>query len=195
MGIGLETLFHLVYEFFHWAISWVFPQMVHVRSDQRGVLVNGRKSRVVPPGHVWFWRNWSTLFVETIARRAPEMGDQPLTTQDDSTVRVGGVLVYTIEDVQKWILENEDPEHGLLVEASRVIRDYVVEHSFEEVQGLAARDEDDDEDDELTAEARLQLEGAFGVRVHRLGLTAFAEARVMDLNHCGSAINVEMIGK
>lgn len=194
MGIGLETLFHLVYEFFHWLVSWVFPQQGMIDRTEMGVLIRGNYVKVLKPGPYWHWVRWSDVYVDNIVRKVREMQDQVLTTADGITVRAGGVLVFEITDIRTWIVKNEDPEQGLLVDAQRVLRDFVKASTFEEIQDFEPEvlDEDEDADDPLTKRTRSELNDYFGVYVRQLGLTVFAETEARDHNHTGSAFTLSV---
>jgi len=77
---------------------------------------------------------WSECYTDNIKRKVIDLPKQVLTTKDGKRVRVGGVFVYHIRDIEKWIIENEDPESGVLIEAERVVREWVRHHDFQEVQ-------------------------------------------------------------
>lgn len=196
MGVGLETLFHLVYEFFHWLVSWLFPKQGMIDKTERGVLIRGNYVKVLLPGPYWHWVRWSDVYVDNIVRKVREMTDQALTTEDGKTVRAGGVIEFEITDIESWIVNNEDPEQGLMVAAQRVLRDFVRSSTFDEIQGFEPEDidEDDEADDPLTARAREELNGDFGVHVIQLGLTVFAESTARDFNHTGSAFSISLGG-
>lgn len=197
MGVGLENLFQLVYEFFHFVIAWIFPQQGMIDRTEMGVLIRGKTVKVLKPGPYWHWRRWSDVYVDNVVRKVREMTDQVLTTADGCTVRAGGVIVFEITDIETWIVNNEDPEAGLLVAAQRVLRDFVKANTFEETQELEAEDIDDDADaeDPLTSAARKALNDDFGVMVRQLGLTVFAETEARDHNHTGSAFSLHIGGQ
>jgi hypothetical protein len=94
-------------------------------------------------------------------------------------------MAYHITNVVTWIVENEDPEHGVQAEAARVLREWVKVQTFDEVQTFkpAKRGEDD-----LTRLAQAELGTDFGVRIRQLGLASFAESEATDLHHSGLKI-------
>lgn len=180
MGLGLDTLFSLVYEVVHWAIQWMFPHMTMIEATDQGVKVSGKRVKVLDPGRHWYHRRLSTVYTANVKRQTHALEDQLLTTGDGKRVRVGGVLVYSITDIEKWLIENEDSADAVEEMAAHALREVVISASFDEMQKARERKRD-----ELTRSAQEML-GMFGVRVEYLRLTSFAETDAKDLHHSGS---------
>lgn len=177
MGIGLETLFHLVYELFHWCISWIVPEYVMIEAQQEGVKVTGPKVTTLMPGGYWKHRQRTTVYAWNVKRAVREPSDVVATTRDGIVVRVGISLAFIITNIKTWLMENEDAEQGLLVDVQRVVLKFVRTHTFDEIQ--------DHDEDVLTKLAQKELGRYFGVQVKQLGITTFAETELRDLNHSG----------
>lgn len=177
MGIGLETLFHLVYELVHWTISWCIPEYGVIEAQELGVKVTGPKVTELKPGGYWKHRQRTTVYTANVKRVVREPADVIATTKDGKSVRVGIAMAYIITNIRTWLIDNEDAEEGLLVDAQRVVLKYVRMHDFAEIQ-------DHDEDD-LTKFAQKELGRYFGVQIRQLGITTFVETECKDLNHSG----------
>lgn len=178
MGVGLETLFHLVYELVHWIISWCVPDYGIIEAHERGVKVTGKRVTELSPGGYWQHSARTTVYKDNIKRKVREPADVIATTKDGSTVRVGISFAFTIVNIKTWLMENEDAEQGLLVDVQRVVLNFVRQHTFEEIQAH--------DGDKITKLAQKELGRYFGVQVKQLGITTFAETECRDLNHSGS---------
>lgn len=192
--MGLEPLFSWIPALFSFLLSWL-PHGARLHVHEGGVKISGsnvvelsRKRRwstlwLVP---AWYWwvPRFSDIFTDNIKRKVIDLPDQLLTTKDRKRVRAGGVLVYHLQNVITWLVENEDPEDGVQVEAARVLREWVKARTFDEVQNYTAEKRSDDV---LTRLGQDQLGADFGVRVRQLSLTCFAETAARDLYHSGIA--------
>jgi hypothetical protein len=178
MGVGLETLFHLVYELVHWIISWCVPDYGMIEAQEEGVKVTGSRVRELKPGGYWMHSARTTVYKANVKRVVREPADVIATTKDEMSVRVGISLAFRISNIKTWLIENEDSEQGLLIDAQRVILGYVRKHTFAEIQ--------DHDEVQLTKLAQKELGRYFGVQVTQLGITTFVETECKDLNHSGS---------
>ncbi len=184
--MGLEPLFSWLPELLSWMLSWL-PHGARLPVHEGGVKISGTRVREVK--HGGFSRSWyfwvprfSEIFTDNVKRKVIELREQLLTTSDGKRVRAGGIMAYHITNVVTWIVENEDPEHGVQAEAARVLREWVKVQTFDEVQAFkpSRRDYDD-----LTRMAQSELGTAFGVRIRQLGLASFAETAATDMHHSG----------
>lgn len=180
MGIGLETLFHLVYEIVHWAVAWTIPGVVHVEATDRGVRVTKEHVVELEPGWHFYHRRLQTVYTANVRRQTIALPDQLLTTHDRKRVRVGGLLVYHVTDVTKFLIENDDAAEGLVEMAGHALREVVIDGDFADMQKKREQKRD-----ELTRSAQEML-GQYGVRVEYLRLSTFAETAARDIYHGGS---------
>lgn len=181
MGLGIDNLFCWIPWFVRWCISWL-PSRGRLHAFEGGVKVSGEKIKVLKFGTFWFLPRWSEVYVDNVKRKVIDLPKQVLTTKDRKRVRVGGVFVYHIRDIEKWIVENENPEEGVQVEAERVLREWVKKHSFDQVQNYKSERR---EEDHLTCMAQKELGADFGVWVRQLAFKDFAETDAKDLYHSG----------
>jgi hypothetical protein len=184
--MGLEPLFSWIPELLGWLLSWL-PHGARLQAHEGGVCISGEHVRELRRGgwlRSWyFWvPRFSVVYVDNVKRKVVELPEQLLTTSDGKRVRAGGVLVYHISNAITWLVENEDPEHGVQAEAARVLREWVRISTFGHVQTFRAgkRAEDD-----LTRLAQNELGQSFGVYVRQLALASFAESDAWDLHHSG----------
>ena len=177
--MGLEHLFCWVPWLIKWLMGWV-PHIGRIHRFQKGVKVSGQKTKVLS-GWYWWLPQFSDIYVDNVVRKVVVLPEQLLTTADGQCVRVGGLLVYTIEDIVVWLMENDDPDHGLLNEAARVLRDWVRGKTFQQIVEAKAGDMD-----ELTMMCADAVELEFGVDVRGIGMTNFARTTSMNLHHMGA---------
>ena len=177
MGIGLETLFHLVYEMVHWTIAWVIPKYSFIEAAEMGVKITGKRVKELSPGGFWSHRKRSAVYVDNVKRKVREPADVTATTSDGISVRVGISLAFIIINIKTWLVENEDAEQGLLLDCQRAVLKFVRARSFSEIQRQP--------EEELTKFAQRELGRYFGVQVKQLGITTFVETDCRDLNHSG----------
>lgn len=182
MGVGLETLFHLVYELFHWIISWCVPDYGIIEAQEEGVKVTGARVKVLKPGGYWQHSARTTVYKDNVRRKVREPSDVVATTKDGIVVRVGISFAFIITNIETWLMANEDAEQGLLIDAQRVVLKFVRTHTHDEIQDL--------DEEALTKLAQKELGRYFGVQVKGLGITTFAETELRDLNHSGDVPGV-----
>jgi len=191
----MASVFSWIPQLLEWLLGWV-PHMGRIQTYEAGVKMSGPRVRElrntdrllgIGPRGVFLWvPHFSELFRDNVVRKVVELPEQLLTTADGERVRAGGVLVYHITNVVTWLAENEDPEHGLLVDASRVMREWVRSMTFAQVQAFrpAKRGEDD-----LTKLAQAEMGADFGVRIRLLALASFARTDARDLHHSGALVS------
>lgn len=185
MGIGLETLLHLVYEIVHWTVSWIVPEYVMIEAQQEGVKVTGKRVTVLTPGSYWRHRQRTAIYTWNVKRAVREPSDVVATTKDGIVVRVGISLAFIIINIKTWLMDNEDAEQGLLVDVQRVVLKFVRTHTFDQIQ--------EHDEDQLTKLAQKELGRYFGVQVKQLGITTFAKTELRDLNHSGDVPGVVLL--
>lgn len=162
-----------------WVLNWV-PRIGRLHCYQGGVKVTGRTVKVLGTWY-WFIPNVSEVFQDNVVRKARALDKQTLTTKDDVTVRVGGVLVFTVADVVTWLIENEHPDTSLLVEAERAVRRFVEAHTYDELRS---------DQRDLTPMGQAVLAGPFGVDIERLAMTDFARTTARDFVVSGTPVMV-----
>lgn len=191
--MGLEALFFWLKPLLVWLLEWL-PHGARLPVHEGGVIISGEKVRIIArrrrwstlwlmPSWYWWVPRFSDVFTDNVKRKVIELPEQLLTTKDGRRVRAGGVFVYHVTNVERWLVENEAPEQGVQVQASRVLRDWVKARRFDDVQSFSP---DRRKEDELTRTAQADVGQDFGIRVESLGLASFAECEARDLHHSGS---------
>lgn len=184
--MGFEPLFSWIPELLLWMLSWL-PHGARLPLHEGGVKISGVRVSEIKRGKVlrswYFWvPRFSQIFTDNVKRKVVELPEQLLTTGDGKRVRAGGIMAYHISNVVTWLVENEDPEHGVQAEAARVLREWVKCRTFAEVQEFKPEKRGEDG---LTRMAQADLGTDFGVRIRQLGLASFAESAATDLHHSG----------
>lgn len=179
--MGFEPLFSWIPAVLLWLLSWL-PHAARLPVHEGGVKISGKKVREIKPGWYWWVPRFTETFSDNVKRKVVDLPEQLLTTKDECRVRAGGIMIYHITNIERWLVENETPEHGVQVQASRVLREWVKDRAFADVQAFKP---DKRSTDELTRMAQGELGTDFGVRIEQLALASFAETEATDLHHSG----------
>lgn len=168
-------------EFFHF-LGTLFPRWHLIRSTEGGVVFRRNGERIVNgPRLIWWLPCVSDLETVPIVRQVIDLEPQTLMTKDDVQVVASGVVVYDIDDVRKYLVENYDAELSLAEVASAALREVIVGARLEEIQ----RNTRKTMDNALTKAAKEHL-AEFGVRVERMRLTDFSKAMVVNYVGAGA---------
>ena len=148
----------------------------------------GGKIVLLKPGHIYFY--WLiTTNVYTIETKRQIMSiSQRLTTKDEITVLVEGVIVYEIDDVQKAIVETRDHEDTISEIGEKVTVKPIMSRTFEEVRVAIA--DSNKLNNEIKSGARTEL-ASYGVKVVDGYISSFAETKVFSHDGSGMAIQEE----
>lgn len=168
------------------AILSIFPRRVIVRHTHRGVKWSlWRQPRALEPGVRWYWPLISDVEVIPSARQTLGLTHQTLTTSDQKTLAVAGVIVYNIKDIVLAIGEKNYDVDDTVAEVSRAaIIDVVSSWKFEDLCNDIPGTQKD-----LTRECRKQLR-PFGVYVHRAALTDFTICEAHSLLGKPDTLNI-----
>lgn len=167
--------------FAHWIASWV-PRWHLVRKREK--LVKFRPfSKVLVyeprPGRalrvVFYWPAFTEVLPVFVGRQTLSLPPQTLTTKDGVPVVATGVVVFTIEDVERYLVENWDSDEAIAEVAGAALRKAIISKTFEEIQAGRA-----DIDNAISREVT-KLVDPFGVKVEYARLVSFAKARVLNL--------------
>ena len=157
--------------------DWI-PRPRIVRITDAGVRFwFGKWARVVYPGWRLDWPAIMDMEVVPVVRQVVQLESQTLFTGDAKTVIAGAVIVFSIEDVHKFLVENFDAEDGIVEVAGHVLRDVIVGKTLDQIQETDGRRSIDKS---LVVDASKAL-ALFGVEVETMRLTDFAPARVVNL--------------
>lgn len=170
-----------------WLASWV-PRLVVVLASEKGIRYRqGKDVFVLEPGPHIYWPILTRVQTVNVMRSVQNLSTQTLTTADGVAVIASGVMVYRVDDVERFLVENHDAEAGIDEVACASIRQVMLSMTLEEIHaasiGLGMNDR-------LRREARKSL-GPFGIRVEYLRLTDCAPAQVFSL--AGIPSTVELV--
>lgn len=90
--------------------------VIHVYQNA-GVLRFGKYHRTLPPGFHWKWPLVEDVMTENVFHTTLALEPQTITTRDDKTVVVSGIVRYKINDVKPFICEIGN-QHDLLRDTS-----------------------------------------------------------------------------
>lgn len=164
-------------EFVRYLGEWI-PRPRIVRLTDGGVRFwFGRWASVVRPGWRLEWPAFMELEIVPVVRQVTQLTPQTLFTKDSKPVIAGAVIVWSIEDVRKYLVENYEAEDSVTEVAGYAVRDAIVGKTLDQIQETDGRSSIDRS---LLAEASKAL-AKFGVKVETMRLTDFAPARVLNL--------------
>jgi regulator of protease activity HflC (stomatin/prohibitin superfamily) len=157
--------------------EWI-PRPRIVRLTDGGVRFwFGRWASVVQPGWRLEWPAFMELEIVPVVRQVTQLSPQTLFTSDSKPVIAGAVIVWSIDDVRKYLVENYEAEASISEVAGYAVRDAIVSKTLDQIQETDGRK---GIDRALLTEASKALT-RFGVKVETMRLTDFAPARVLNL--------------
>jgi len=148
----------------------------------------GGKVKVLEPGRIYWW--WpATTKVQTleIKRQTLTFG-QRLTTKDERTVQCNTVIVFTINDVVKALVDTSDFEDTVGEVAQKLTVKPVMSRTFPKI--LEDMADSNEMRNEVTRAARSLL-SEYGVAVHDGYVCDFTETKVFSHEGEGLAITHE----
>lgn len=159
--------------------SWFgafIPTWVLVRATEGAVkfLPKGL-TKVLGPGIHWYWPVTTEMDVQPVVRQVLNTDAQTLMTKDNHPVYIAGLVVYTVVDLHKFLVENYDAEANLSDLVQTAIRRSIVSKNFQTIQEGRA-----DIDNRLTSDVQKILTD-FGILVEAARLTDFSKARVTNV--------------
>ena len=165
---SLNSLFRSIFSF--------IPRLAIVKETDRGVkFIRGKKAKVMNPGVHGYWPLLTEIDSVNVKRQVLKLPVQTLYSKDERTVVAGGVVVYTIEDVYRYLVDNYDAQESIDEVAAACLRDIVTSNTVDEIQNSR-----NGTDFALTKEVSQSLE-EFGVRTEYVRFTHFAPARVINI--------------
>lgn len=119
--IGLSTTTYVRYE---------------VQPYEKGLLyIDNKLVKVLDGGVYYFWRNGSSIKVETVDTRLVQLNiaGQEILTQDKVSLRINFVCNYKLTDIVKAVQEIDDYEEQIRLTAQMALRDYVGKKKLDEI--------------------------------------------------------------
>jgi len=169
-----------------WLGSWI-PRVQIIRYSEAGIRYrHGKDISIINPGIIVYWPIFTEIEFINVKRQVLNLRTQLLTTVDKQTVVASGLVVYRINDVQVYLVENHDADAGIHEVTTAIIRRVLIDKSFDEIQTERSADK---LDKHLTSDARKVLK-SFGISVEAVRLTDFAKA--FALSHAGDGLTINI---
>jgi regulator of protease activity HflC (stomatin/prohibitin superfamily) len=176
----VEAAFAWLGDLARWLSAWV-PRLVHVKATDKGVKFVRAATKLLEPGlHVW-WPITTEIMTHPVVRQVVNLPNQTLLTKDGKVVVASGVVVYTISDLHRFLVENYDAEASIAELGLAGIRRAVTQRKFDDLRNGRA-----DTDNRLTEECQRLLDD-LGVKVEYARLTDFAPVRAFALLGTGTS--------
>lgn len=148
----------------------------------------GGKIEKLTPGYIYWWWPATTQIVTIETKRQPLTFGQRLTTKDGVPVQLNTVIVFTIVDVIKALVETKDFEDTVVEVAQKLTLKPIMSRSFEKICEDMA--ESNDMRNEITRGARALLSD-YGVNVLDGYVSDFTETTVFSHDGDGMVITQE----
>ena len=136
-------------------------------------------ARLIEPGLHVFWPITTSVETYPVVRQVVNLPNQTLLTRDGKVVVASGVVVYSISDLHRFLVENFDAAESVSELGLAGVRRAITQRSFDDLRNGRA-----DTDNRLTAECQRLLDD-LGVRVEYARLTDFAPVRAFALLGAG----------
>lgn len=137
----------------------------------------GNRPAYCGPGVWWWWPARDVWQEYPIARQADRLQTQTIVTTDDKVIVVGGLIVYSVDDLLKLATTTFQPSTAVKDLALTAIHDVCCQMTWEE---LKTEQRKGTLDTKLKNAAQRALND-YGVRVLKVMLTDLAPARVLKL--------------
>lgn len=184
MGIGLDWINDIADWF-----GELMPRWDLLEPTDGGVKFKpGQKIVVLKPGHIyWYWPATTVVYTMNIKRQTVSFA-QRLTTKDDVTVALETVIVYTVDDVHKAMVETKDFDDTIEEVAQKLTVQSIMSRSFDDIRRDLA--DSNEMRNELTRKARSLLSD-YGVQVLDAYVSNFTETKVLSHEGDGLSISTE----
>lgn len=174
----MESAFAWLGQIFE-ALLQFFPRRTIIRATHAGVKWRWRGDPVeLKSGVRWYWPLLTDIETHVVARQTVNTRTQALVTKDNKQVVVGGVVIYSINDIVQAIGKlNWMPDDTVRDIAQAAIVKEIVALTYGEVlEGIGS----DQVEQDLTTRCRKMLR-QYGIYVHRAALTDFSPCRTLNL--------------
>tara|TARA_Y100000034_G_C6713375_1_gene315233 strand:- start:140 stop:691 length:552 start_codon:yes stop_codon:yes gene_type:complete len=175
----MSEAFAWIGQLIEWFASLI-PHLLVVRKTDRAIkFVKGHTVKVCEPGIHVYWPVVTDIQPVNVMRQKIDLEVQTLMTKDEKTVLVDGLIMFTIADVEKYLVDNYDAEESIVDVAMTALRKVVISSTLEDIQAGRAKI-----DNNLKTQTERLLED-FGVDVEFVRLKSFAPTRVFSLTGTG----------
>jgi regulator of protease activity HflC (stomatin/prohibitin superfamily) len=174
----MESAFAWIGYIVEWIGRWL-PRIVILDVRVAGVkFIRGGKVKVCPAGGLYFyWPIITTFDTYTVVRQVDDLKTQTFVTRDDKVISVGGMIVYSIHNIE-WVLTRvHSPERTINDITLTCIHDVCCKMDWET---LKSEQRAGTLDTKLKNAAKNDLFD-YGVRVEKVMLTDLAPCRVLKI--------------
>lgn len=160
----------------------IFPQRRIVKAGHHAISYGPLGGiKIIGPGWYVIWPLFQQFEDFPTMKQTTDVPKQPLVTKDGRTVTAGGVIRYSVCDVELFCIENFNTFDDIDDVAQIAIRDVVISHDFSTLQNDRKH-----VDLELRRTAQRRLK-SYGVKVHDLNLKGLAPAQLIHIVSDGHA--------
>ncbi len=166
-------------DFFTWLVTY-FPNLDLMQANYGGVRFRrGGKVKEIKPGLYVYWPLITTVKEIQVKRQSIEV-QQELTTKDGITVMVKTVIVFTVEDVMKALVDTVDFDDTTEEMGQKGTVHAVMSRDFSQI--VVDMVSSNDIRNEVTQGARSALR-PFGVKVEDAFISSFGKTTIFS--HAG----------
>src|SRR3990167_3186691 len=129
------------------ALAWIgqiaqwfgqlIPRWMIIPTTHRGLkFVGGSRVVVAPPGIMWYWLARTEAVMYPVALQTTILRTQTLTTADDKTITVGGLIEFEIDDLGKLYPFIYEPDQLIEDIALAAVNAVVCDKTWDELKAL-----------------------------------------------------------
>lgn len=167
-----DKLFDILRECF-----WFFVPFVVIRHFERGVLLRyGILKRRLEPGFHWVYPfNVDEALKDNIAPRTKRLEPQTLVTWDGRGVSISAVILASIYNIEKAMLDVESVDHALVDSCYGPVAQFVRARKWAELMVVT------EEDFEGLRRDCHELATVYGIKIHRIRFADFTPSKTLRL--------------
>lgn len=128
-----------------------------------------RKSTHLGPGFHWIWPFFEKVLSDVVVPTTFNLQPQSLTTADGQCVVVSMVITRSISDIEKSLLEVENPDNALVDSSCGAVAKAVRQTTWDDLHRP--------EFEQLVLEEIRKRAKEYGIRIHRAQLSDISKAR------------------
>ncbi len=163
-------------------IGQFFPRLEIVKKTHGGVaFVRGKNVKEIRPGLYVWWPFWTECMFYPIVRQSLNLPPQTLTTNDDVSVSVSGVVIYKVDDIVCALSSQWDLNETIRDISMAAMREFICSSHFKTVNQNRKKMEE-----KWHKELQISL-GAYGIEILDAKLTDFSRCRVLAVISSGQA--------
>lgn len=160
------------------SVGQIIPRVKNIKPYQKAIkFIWGSKVKILGPGVTIVWPVSTEITILPVNRQTISLGYQTLTTKDGKSIVVSAALQHHINDIEKYVLENSEPEETIIEAASSIFRNFIASNTLEEILRNISSGETNKTMSDKAREELLE----FGINVEFFRLTDVSPTRVITL--------------